>query len=84
MKKRTSKEAFYQWFFQNCDLGPANQEIKEQLYYKFMTRTGMRLPENFIEISCAECGFETTDPEWFMGSSAKCPECIKKLTEDKL
>lgn len=45
--ERATELEFLQWFYKNCDFGPAHEDVMELYQQQFVKRTGKLLPEGY-------------------------------------
>jgi hypothetical protein len=44
---RATKEEWFEWFYYNCDFGPADSDVRYLLKQHFMKVTGKEMPEGW-------------------------------------
>lgn len=49
MRERAAELEWLKWFYQNCDFGPADGDVRASLRDEFQQETGKLVPEGYEE-----------------------------------
>lgn len=47
MNETATELEFLQWFYSNCDFGPADEDVRAHLKAVFVEETSKRLPQGY-------------------------------------
>jgi len=47
-RKKATELEYLRWFYQNCDFGPADDDVVLAMNERFKEKTGKDLPEKYV------------------------------------